>query len=438
MSEDRLAFAERAVPRYTSYPTAPHFHPGVDADTYARWLEALPAETGLSLYLHVPFCTALCTYCGCHTQAVNHPEPVMAYLEGLLAEVELVASHTQARRVTRIHWGGGTPTMLGLPGMEQVIAHIAARFDLSHVTEHAIELDPRGLDQALARGLARLGITRASLGAQDFNAEVQRAIGRIQPFEVVMAGVGHLREAGIDAINLDLMYGLPHQGCDELERSLLMAHSLSPDRIALFGYAHVPWMRKQQKLIQESWLPGAQARLEQAEAARRLLAGLGYTAIGLDHFTRPDDALAIAAREGRLMRNFQGYTDDTADALLGLGASSIGKLPQGFVQNQPDIRTYRNTIKQGRFATIRGLELTDDDRRRGAVIERLMCDFMVEVPADLLPDAMPTLVPLMEAGMVLVRGRWVTMTSRGRPFVRVVAAAFDAWLAKAGRHSAAV
>jgi oxygen-independent coproporphyrinogen-3 oxidase len=438
MSEDRLAFAERAVPRYTSYPTAPHFHAGIDADVYASWLAALAPDASLSLYLHVPFCTTLCTYCGCHTQAVNRREPIDAYLEGLLAEVELVASHTRARRVTRIHWGGGTPTMLGLPGMEQVMAHIAARFDLSGLAEHAIELDPRGLDQELARGLARLGITRASLGAQDFNADVQHAIGRIQPFDVVKAGVAHLRAAGVHSINLDLMYGLPHQDSDKLERSLLLAHSLAPDRIALFGYAHVPWMRKQQKLINEEWLPGAQARLEQAEAARRLLAGLGYTAIGLDHFTLPDDALAVAARQGRLGRNFQGYTDDAADAIIGLGCSSIGSLPQGFVQNQPDTRGYRNTIKQGRFATVRGLELTEDDRRRGAVIERLMCDFSVIVPADLLPDALPTLMPLMEAGMVLVRGRRVTMTARGRPFVRVVAAAFDAWLAKAGRHSAAV
>ncbi|MCS6892155.1 MAG: oxygen-independent coproporphyrinogen III oxidase [Rhodovarius sp.] len=438
MNSARLVLAERQVPRYTSYPTAPHFHPGIGPREYADWLAALPAEATLSLYLHVPFCQAMCAYCGCHTKVVRRPEPIEAYLAALLAEIELVSDATAARRVTHLHWGGGTPTMLGLPGMAQVMEALARRFDLSALAEHAIELDPRAMTEETARGLAGLGTNRASLGVQDFNAAVQRAIGRIQPYDVVAAAVEHLRRHGIRSINLDLMYGLPLQDREGLLRSLELAHGLAPDRIALFGYAHVPWMKKHQRLIEEGTLPGPQARLMQAEAARSLLLGLGYMGVGLDHFARPEDELARAAREGRLRRNFQGYTTDAADALIGLGASAIGRLPQGFVQNRPDLRAYRAAIAAGRFATQRGKALSADDLLRGAIIERLMCDFAVEVDRAMLEEVRPRLAPLAEQGIVTLRGGRIVVTAEGRPFVRLVAAAFDAYLDQAGRHSAAV
>ncbi|NKC29746.1 oxygen-independent coproporphyrinogen III oxidase [Falsiroseomonas selenitidurans] len=434
----RLALAERSVPRYTSYPTAPHFHPGVDGATLGQWLAALDPAASLSLYLHVPYCAAMCAYCGCHTKVTRQQAPLDAYAESLVAEIALLARATPARRVTHLHWGGGTPSLLGETNLARVMEALARHFDLSGLAEHAMELDPRSLTRSLAVALAGLGVNRASLGVQDFNPAVQRAIGRIQPFEVVEAGVGHLRGNGIAALNFDLIHGLPHQGLEGLARSIRLSHSLQPDRIALFGYAHVPWMKKHQRLIEESALPGVAERLDQARMAREMLALLGYEAVGLDHFTRPEDPLAQAARNGTLRRNFQGYTTDSADALLGLGASSIGRLPQGHVQNLAETGAWRRAVAEGRLPVARGLALSEDDKRRGTVIERLMCDFTVAPPADLLEAARPALRPLEEAGILRLEATRLTMTEEGRPFLRLAAAAFDAHLSHAGRHSVAV
>jgi oxygen-independent coproporphyrinogen-3 oxidase len=438
MIAGRLALAERSVPRYTSYPTAPHFHPGVDAAIAQDWLAATAPDATLSLYLHVPFCAAMCAYCGCHTKVTRQRAPVDAYRESLLAEIDLVAGRLPARRVVHLHWGGGTPTMLGADGLAAVTERLAARFDLGSLREHAIEVDPRACGRPVAAALAGLGVTRASLGVQDFNAEVQHAIGRIQPFDVVAAACGNLRAAGVRALNLDLIYGLPLQGWAGLRRSLMLADRLAPDRIALFGYAHVPWMKKHQRLIDAAKLPGAAERLDQAEAARALLLSLGYVAVGLDHFARPDDPLARAALAGMLRRNFQGYTDDPADVLLGFGASAIGRLPQGFVQNRPDIGGYREAVGAGRLPTMRGYAMTPEDRLRADIIERLMCDFAVRPPPAILEEARPALAPLVEAGLAVVEAGRVGVTEAGRPLLRLVAAAFDAHLARAGRHSAAV
>ncbi len=438
MNSQTLLLAERAVPRYTSYPTAPHFSAEVTAAEYTRWLAEQRADATLSLYIHVPFCQAMCAYCGCHTKVVRRPEPVQAYLDALLAEIDLLARSTTARRVTHLHWGGGTPTMLGLDAMQRVTERIARHFDLSGLREHAVELDPRAIADVTARTLRSIGATRASLGVQDFNATVQRAIGRVQPYDVVASAVEHLRAQGISAINMDLMYGLPRQDRDDLLRSLELAYGLSPDRIALFGYAHVPWMKSHQKLIDTTTLPGPAERLVQADAARGLLLGLGYMGVGLDHFAKPDDPLAQAARDGTLRRNFQGYTTDVADALLGLGASSIGRVAQGFVQNRSDNKGYQAAMARGEFAIARGKAMSDDDRMRADIIERLMCDFAVEVDAALMNEAWPQLAPLADQRIVTLREQRVVMTAEGRPFVRLVAAAFDTYLSRAGRHSAAV
>lgn len=438
MLSNSLVLAERAVPRYTSYPTAPHFHAGVTAVDARAWLGAIDPAATLSLYIHVPFCAAMCAYCGCHTKVTRRFAPIAAYIESLRAEIRLLAAATPARRVLRLHWGGGTPAMLGATGLRQVTEALPLAFDLSELGEHAMELDPRGVDAELVQTLAAIGVTRASLGVQDFDPEVQVAIGRIQPFATVRDAVDRLRDAGITALSLDLIYGLPHQTEAKLAHSLALAHALAPDRLALFGYAHVPWMKKHQRLIDAAALPGAAERLAQARAARLLLETFGYVGIGLDHFARPEDALTRAARAGRLRRNFQGYTDDPASVLLGLGASSIGQLPQGFVQNAADIGTYRQAIAAGRFATSRGLALTEDDRLRGSVIERLMCDFAVHPPAALLAEAMSALRPLIEAGVVELRDGSIALTEAGRPFLRLTAAAFDAHLSAAGRFSLAV
>jgi len=442
-----LALAERAVPRYTSYPTALHFKPAIGAATYADWLAALPAEATLSLYLHVPFCAEMCSYCGCHTKVVRRREPVDRYQARLIAEIDLIADLTPARAVRRLHWGGGTPTMLGIDSMLAVAAHLARRFDLTRVTEHAVELDPRHVDEAIARGLAGMGVTRASLGVQDLNPHVQVAIGRVQPFPVVERSVAALRDAGIDAINIDLMYGLPGQSEDDLRRSVAQVLTLAPSRIALFGYAHVPWFKTHQRLIDESALPGAEARLAQARTAFDVLMAAGYEAIGLDHFARSDDPLARAAREGLLNRNFQGYTDDRSDALIGFGASSIGRLPQGFVQNAPDLAGYFRAIDAGRPATVRGYALSREDRLRGDAIAQLMCQGSVDLAelarthgADtaFFDNDLAKLEELVALGIVERDRRAVRVTETGRPFMRIAAAAFDAHGVAASRHARAV
>ncbi|HUO54775.1 MAG TPA: oxygen-independent coproporphyrinogen III oxidase [Rhodoblastus sp.] len=444
----KLVLAEKAVPRYTSYPTAPHFSVAVGPDVYAGWLSALAPDARLSLYLHVPYCRELCSYCGCHTRATRRDEPLDAYAEVLAREIDLVAKASPARDVIHAHWGGGTPGLLGGARLRALTDSLRRHFVFAPDAEVSIELDPRHVDGALALALFAAGFNRVSLGVQDFNPHVQEAIGRIQPFEVVEQAVSLLRVAGFRAINLDLMYGLPFQSEDDVVETAELAASLGPSRLALFGYAHAPWFAKRQKLIDAAALPGAAERLRQAATARRVLAERGYVAIGLDHFALPDDPMAVAMRAGRLRRNFQGYTIDQADALLPFGASSIGRLPQGYVQNAADVGSWRRSIEAGRFATVKGVGFSRDDLARAAVIERLMCDFSVDYGAiaeKMLGDiaafdaARADLAQLVREGVATQEGRRVSITESGRPFMRLVAAVFDAYLpARAARHSVAV
>ena len=437
-----FALAERNVPRYTSYPTAPHFSAAVTPAVYRSWLDGLPRTATLSLYIHVPFCTELCHYCGCNTRAIRKREPVDVYAGQLLDEIALLHG-LEGRRLTHLHWGGGTPSILGPRWLETIATRLASRFDLSALKEHAIELDPRRVDKPLVRALRAIGVTRASLGVQDTSPDVQELIGRIQPFALVERAADWLREAGIRDLNIDLMYGLPGQTAAHVARSADLAASLKPQRLALFGYAHVPWFKTHQRLIDEARLPGLSERLEQAEVAAETLAAAGYTAIGLDHFALPDDDLAVAAREQRLRRNFQGYTVDEADALIGLGASAIGRLPQGFAQNAPDLGGYARSLAAGEFPIVKGVALSDDDRQRAAIIERLMCDLALDLAAfggrDRYAGEVESLTPLADAGLLRIEGERIVMTDDGRPYVRIAAAAFDAYLAAGeSRHSVAV
>ena len=438
-----LALAERNVPRYTSYPTAPHFTAAVNGGVYAQWLAALPPTATLSLYIHVPFCVELCHYCGCNTRAARKREPVEVYAERLLEEIDLLQG-LAGRRLTHLHWGGGTPSILGPALLETIAAKLASRFDLSALKEHAIELDPRRLDRSLVRTLQAIGVTRASLGVQDASPHVQQAIGRIQPFDLVVRAAEWLRAAGIANLNIDLMYGLPTQTVRDVAYSAELAASLGPQRLALFGYAHVPWFKTHQKLIDEAALPGLAERLQQAETAAETLCGIGYQAVGLDHFALPDDELAVAARAGTLRRNFQGYTVDEADALIGLGASAIGKLPQGFVQNAPDLGGYSRAVEAGNFPIVKGLALSDEDRLRAHMIERLMCDLALDLDtvaggiARFAPE-LAALAPLADEGLLTIDGGRIEITTRGRAYVRIAAAVFDSYLAASQKkHSVAV
>ena len=380
MKPDLIARYDQRVPRYTSYPTAPHFTADIGPAAYASWLRTVPASEALSLYIHVPFCAELCLYCGCHTTVARRYTPVAAYVELLAREIALVAGELGGRRpVAHLHWGGGTPTILSPEDLRRVSATLATRFDIRPGAEIAIEIDPRTLTLPHVEALARIGVTRASLGVQDFDPTVQATIRRLQSYETTALVVDWLRAAGIAGINLDLMYGLPHQSEATVRRSVEQALRLAPDRLALFGYAHVPWMKRHQALLPEAALPGAAERLAQMQAAAETILAAGYEAIGLDHFAKSGDALAGRRKAGHLHRNFQGYTTDEARTLIGFGTSAIGTLPEGYVQNAPGTVAYRETLATGRLATVRGRAVTAEDRLRRAVIERLMCDLAVDL-----------------------------------------------------------
>ncbi len=341
-------YARRATPRYTSYPTAPHFEADFPEVAYRAWLAALVPEEPVSLYLHVPFCRQMCWYCGCSMKLAARYGPLAAYVETLLAEIDLVAAELPARMpVGHLHWGGGTPTALSPDDLARVMAALRRAFDIQPGAEVAIESDPRTLTREMVARLADLGFNRASFGVQEFDPAVQAAINRVQPPEMVADAVGAFRRRGIAAINFDLIYGLPHQTVATLRRTVDLAVAMAPDRVALFGYAHVPWMAKNQRMIPEAALPDAAARSAQAGAAAAALVQAGYTAIGIDHFARPEDGLARAARDGRLRRNFQGYTDDAASTIIGLGATSIGRTSRGYAQNAADTRTWKRAVEAG-------------------------------------------------------------------------------------------
>lgn len=448
MTDVAQIFAAR-VPRYTSYPTAPHFHAGIGDTTYRDWLAALPVEEPISLYVHIPFCDTLCWFCGCHTTVVNSYTPMAGYLELLERELSLVARALGARRrVTHLHFGGGSPTLLAPDDLRRLDAALRARFAIAADAEIAVEIDPRGFTAEMARAWAGIGVTRASIGVQDCDPKVQRAINRIHPDDVTASCVRMLRAAGIAKLNIDLIYGLPHQTVVGLRRTIETALALDPDRLAIFGYAHVPHFKKHMALIPQDALPGIAERLAQAEAAEAVLRSRGYHAIGIDHFAKPDDALAIAQANGTLRRNFQGYTTDAAETLLGLGASAIGALPQGYVQNIADVPGYRKALEDGRLPIARGVALRGEDRARRAAIERLMCDLGVDLAAvaarfgqepGSFSGALAALEPWRRDGVVRIEGTRVTIVPQWRAATRLVCSAFDAYLDEgARRHALAV
>lgn len=442
-------YARQAVPRYTSYPTAPHFHAGVDEAAYRGWLAELDPSAPISLYLHVPFCSQICWYCGCNMKLAARYEPVSAYVASLLQEIDLLAAALPARMtISHLHWGGGTPTTLRPDDLERVMDRVAERFTYAPGAELALETDPRRLDAAMIERLGKIGFTRASFGVQEFDPTVQQAINRIQPPEMVADCVAGLRGAGVSAINFDLIYGLPLQTAEMLEKTARLTIDMAPDRIALFGYAHVPWMAKNQRMIREDDLPGGPARLEQAQRTAAVFEEAGYAAIGIDHFAKPTDPLAEAARAGTLRRNFQGYTTDTAEALLGVGSTSIGKTPSGYVQNIAETGAWSRAVWDGTLPVAKGVAIERDDRLRGAVIEQIMCFGAVdlaEIGAQFDAGAgwwsaeRAALAALEADGVLTLSEGRVALTEAGATLRRVVAAVFDCYLArKEGRHSRAV
>ena len=432
------SYGEERLPRYTSYPTAPHFSPAIDADTYARWLSELPAAASASLYLHVPFCREMCWYCGCHTQIARRDGLIAAYQRTLRSEIAEVADTIGRRiKVEHIHFGGGTPTIMAADGFAELMAAMRHSFFVLPSAEIAVEIDPRTLTSEMVEAMRLSGVNRASLGVQSFDPVVQRAINRVQSYEQTASVVDTLRRAGIGGINFDLIYGLPHQtvaSClDTVRRSL----ALEPDRLSVFGYAHVPGFKKHQRMIDEKHLPDGLARHDQACAIANALKEAGYVQIGLDHFARPGDAMAVAFADRTLRRNFQGYTTDRGEVLLGFGASAIGHLPQGYVQNDVQIGAYAQSIAGGHLATRKGYGLTDDDRLRADIIERIMCEFSADLgdicarhgtEAGAMLQSASRLKPLISDGVVKLDGDRLAVASDSRFLVRSVAAAFDAHL----------
>lgn len=446
---DLVAKYDGRAPRYTSYPTALQFTPQVDEATYRAWLADLPAQDPVSLYVHVPFCARLCWYCGCNTRAVNRHEPIGEYVQLLMTESRLLQAALPGRlRASAIHFGGGTPNMLSPDELSAIIGRLDEMFEPMAGREVAAELDPSSLTRDWVEAAARLGLNRASLGVQNLDPTVQAAVNRASSFEEVAAAVGWLRDAGVRSINLDLMYGLPHQTTSNTLATVEAVLRLRPERIALFGYAHVPWMKTHQRLIDEGTLPWPAARLEQAEAAAERLEAEGYVRIGLDHFARGDDEMARALAAGRLHRNFQGYTTDAAGTLLGLGASAIGRLPQGYVQNVTQELGWRVAVQTDQLPIARGVAVTDDDCFRGEIIERLMCDLAVDLEAvckrhgrraSELSDAVNRLAPFVADGLVRLAGQRLEIVGAGRLVVRSICAAFDTHFEPAAqRHSKAL
>lgn len=443
MQSNWLNYAEQPAPRYTSYPTAPHFSSALGESQVRDWLGALSGGDTLSAYIHVPYCRSLCWYCGCNTYAARKSEPIRDYVDLLLQEIDLVAAASGASRMVEIQWGGGTPNILNAEQFGCVIERLGQRFDLSGVSHHAMEIDPRHIDKAKAVAYAAGGVNRASLGVQDLNAHVQAAIGRVQSVDVVRRALDHLRKAGIAAINIDLMYGLPHQTVDDLLWTIETVVAMRPDRIALFGYAHVPWFKKRQRLIPEAALPGAADRFAQAAAARDALEAAGYIAIGIDHYARESDDLAKAALASALTRSFQGYVVEHADALIGFGASAISTYPQGYAQNLSEPGTWGRAVAEGHLPIARGHALQGDDDVRRRLIMQIMCDFA----GDLAPMGgaaacraeIAALRPMIEDGFVAIEGDKLLVSEEGRPFCRLVARAFDTYAGGApARHSKAI
>jgi oxygen-independent coproporphyrinogen-3 oxidase len=438
-----------AVPRYTSYPTAPHFKPDMGSPLMGELLDAIKPDEPISVYAHIPFCDKLCWFCGCHTKHIKQRAPLDVYISSLQSELGIISGKLAFKPLLgQLHFGGGSPSLLTQVDFAILRKALEAAFQFTDASEISVEIDPSDVTPDTLDGLKTLGLTRASIGVQDFAAEVQAAINRPQSFELTRRVVEDLRKAGIGSLNIDALYGLPLQSMETIADSISKVIELQPDRVALFGYAHVPWMKKHQQMINEEDLPGTIERYEQAELAADMLCKAGYVKIGIDHFALPGDALAIAAAKGVLHRNFQGYVTDACDTLLGLGASSIGRFKDGYIQNIVATGQYQTAVTNGMLPAAKGFRLTRDDHVRAWIIERLMCDFGFRfdaLEARFGATAAPYITEAIRIAAQAADGL-CTSSKQGfhiaddaRAFTRIVAARFDAYLAESGaRYSRAV
>ena len=443
----RLGLFDARVPRYTSYPTAPHFKAGFGPETLSEWISAIPENDTVSLYVHIPFCRRLCWFCACRTQGTSTSEPVAAYLNSIKQELATIKDLlAPGIKLEHLHWGGGTPTLLQPDMIADLTDAILTTTPLAQDAQFSVEIDPSEIDGPRLDALAKAGMNRASIGVQDFDPMIQEVIGRPQSYEITKEAVDGLRARGIDSLNMDILYGLPHQNIARVTDSVEKLISLGPDRVALFGYAHVPWMARRQTLIPTEALPSAEERLELYNTARDLFVASGYDEIGIDHFALPSDGLAKAHKAGTMKRNFQGYTEDASQVLIGVGASSIARYPQGYVQNEPATSKYQAAARDGNLTAAKGHSFTPDDIARGRVIEELLCYFKVDFAAlakeldrpigwflalvDGLPETMPDTTDLTDNVLTIREG--------ARPLARMIARHFDAYEVNESGHSQAV
>ena len=436
---------DRSGPRYTSYPTASQFHAGFGAARLrecAARSNAQPGRRPLSLYVHVPFCLSPCFYCGCNRVITRDAQRGVHYVEELLREAALLSALVNPEReVVQLHLGGGTPNFLPVAALERLMAGLGRAFRLctSPGRDFSIELDPRSVPTDYAPALAALGFNRVSLGVQDFDPNVQRAVNRVQSVDETLDLIDACRDHGIRSVNVDLIYGLPQQTPERFRHTLRMVISARPDRLAVYGYAHLPGMFKAQRQIADAELPGAEMRLELLRLAIDELTACGYCYIGMDHFALPEDELVGAQESGRLQRNFMGYTTHAGCDLLGIGASAISHVGDSFSQNYRDLKSWRAAIETGNLPLWRGLSMSRDDLVRGAVITQLMCQGRVDL-ADIearygvdfrayFQEALERLQPLVADGLLVIEPAALTVTPGGRFLLRSIAMCFDAYLA---------
>jgi len=435
---------DQSGPRYTSYPTVAQFHPNISLDDYRRWARHSnedPIPRPLSLYFHIPFCDTVCFYCACTKVVTKNHTRAAEYLQHLYREIELQASLFDRDRIAeQLHWGGGTPTFLDTGQCRELMQVTRKHFTLrtDDGGEYSIEIDPRSVDHGKLAVLREIGFNRASLGVQDFDPDIQKAVNRIQSAEVTRNITESARSLGFKSINMDLMYGLPLQTVETFTATLQQTIALQPDRIAVYNYAHLPERFKPQRRINEPELPSADVKLDILQNTIRLLTDAGYVYIGMDHFARPDDELALAQQNGTLHRNFQGYSTRVDCDLIGMGMSAIGRVCDNYNQNVRDLDNYYAALDAGKLPLDRGIELEPDDLLRREVITRLMCDFRLNIPAleskwnfsfrSHFNDEYKKLLQLQDDGLLTLDADSLQVLPAGRLLVRNICMVFDSYL----------
>lgn len=439
---DLIKKYDKPGPRYTSYPTAPHFSESFTSEMYLDEIirtntEADPPE--LSLYYHLPFCDTLCYFCGCNMIITRNRDRIQEYIKYLKNEIDLLRRYIAAgRKVVQLHWGGGTPTHLNPDEITDLISFINKSFEIKPDAEAGCEIDPRGLTRDHLEALRCGGFNRISMGVQDFNEKVQKAVNRIQPEEMTRQVVSWIRELGFQSINLDLMYGLPFQSFETFEKTVEATIDISPDRIAVFNYAHVPWMKKHMALIKQEDLPAPEEKLQILKMTIEKLTNAGYVFIGMDHFAKPNDELAVAQQEKKLYRNFQGYSTHAGTDLYGMGITSISQIGRSYTQNLKKEKEYFDELNDETLPIERGVYLSDDDILRRYVITKVMCDFelnfeLIEKQFNIefekyFSHALEVMDEFIDDGLVEIKNRKLLVTQMGRLLIRNIAMNFDGYI----------